>query len=304
MPIQFTCPHCGAETNVADEFAGRSGPCAQCGKTVTVPPLGAPPAYAAPARSSSKTWLIMLAAALPALLIVGVAVIGILIALLLPAVQAAREAARRAMCISNLKQIGLAMHNYHDTYKCFPPAYIPDENGRPMHSWRVLLLPFMEQEMLYQQYDFDEPWDGPNNSRLAGMMPTIYRCPSEHSMVDDSDTSYAMVVGPGTISDGPTATQIGRIAEGTANTIMVVEVAGAGINWLEPRDLDADEIGPEIEDPFGAVGGMSSDHPSVVNALFCDGTVHSIDKFIDEALLKALTTIAGGEDVGEFHTRY
>ena len=74
----------------------------------------------------------MLAAALPALLIVGVAVIGILVALLLPAIQAAREAARRARCINNLKQIGLAMHNYHDSYGCFPPAYIPDENA----AWR------------------------------------------------------------------------------------------------------------------------------------------------------------------------
>ena len=136
------------------------------------------------------------------------------------------------------------------------------------------------------------------------MMPSLYRCPSESSTVDDSDTSYAMVVGPGTISDGPTATKIERIADGAHNTIMVVEVAGAGINWLEPQDLDADELGPEIEDPFGPVGGMSSDHPSVVNALFCDGTVHSIDKSIDEGLLKALTTIAGGEDVGEFHMQY
>ena len=89
-----------------------------------------------------------------------------MIALLLPAVQSAREAARRAQCSNNLKQIGLAFHNYHDSYGCLPPAYIPDGNGQPMHSWRVLILPFVEQSPLYDQYDFDEPWNGPNNSKL------------------------------------------------------------------------------------------------------------------------------------------
>ncbi|MEZ6114117.1 MAG: DUF1559 domain-containing protein [Pirellulaceae bacterium] len=83
--------------------------------------------------------------------------------MLLPAVQTAREAARRSQCSSNLKQIELALHNYHDTFKSFPPAYIADANGRPMHSWRVLILPFMEQRELYDQCRFDEPWDGPNN---------------------------------------------------------------------------------------------------------------------------------------------
>lgn len=300
MPIQFTCPHCGSETNVADEFAGQSGPCAKCGKTITVPPLGAPPAYA-PVVEKTNTRLIVVIVVAVCSIPVLVACAGILIALLLPAVQAAREAARRANCNNNLKQIGLAMHNYNDVHGCFPPAYIPDENGRPMHSWRVLLLPFMEQNVLYGQYDFDEPWDGPNNRRLTGMIGNVYRCPSEDSM-DDPETSYVMIVGPGTISDGPTPTSIRQIEDGTSNTIMIVEVADSGIQWAEPGDLNAEEISFQIGGGMGE--GIGGNHPRVTNVLFCDGAVHSIDEFIDPELLRGLTTIAGGEDVSEFHMGY
>src|SRR5262249_42952585 len=79
--------------------------------------------------------------------------------------------ARRSQCKNNLKQIGLAMFNYHDAYGCFPPAYIADADGRPMHSWRVLLLPFLDEAARYRKYRFDEPWDGPNNSELATSVP-------------------------------------------------------------------------------------------------------------------------------------
>jgi prepilin-type processing-associated H-X9-DG protein len=228
---------------------------------------------------------------------------GILIALLLPAVQAAGEAARQMQCANNLKQIGLAMHNYHDQYNCFPPAYIADENGRPMHSWRVLLLPFMDQQALYEQYDFKEPWDGPNNSRLVGTIDNVfYRCPSEDSTVGRSQTSYVMIVGPGTISDGPTPTRISQIADGTSNTIMLVEVTGSGIHWAEPRDLKLEEVTFAVND--GAGNGIGSRHPGVANVLLCDGTAHSIDESIDPELLRDITTIAGGEDVGRFRQEY
>jgi prepilin-type processing-associated H-X9-DG protein len=301
MPIHFTCPHCGAATNVGDEFAGRSGPCAQCGKTIIIPPAGAPAGYAAPARSSSVTWVIVLAVIAPIVLLVGIAVIGILIALLLPAVQAAREAARRATCVNNLKQIGVAMHNYHDAWGCFPPAYTTDQNGRPLHSWRVLLLPYMEQRYLYEQIDFDQPWDSPENQVLANLPNSMYTCPSD-TPTDPSQTSYVMVVGPGTISDGPTAIPIGQIADGASYTIMVVEVADSGIHWAEPRDLNADESNFQLDDPAGS--GISSYHPQVVNVLFCDGSVQSISKDIDPELLRGMTTIAGGENTSAYQLEY
>jgi prepilin-type processing-associated H-X9-DG protein len=242
-----------------------------------------------------------LAAILPVLLLVGIAVIGILIALLLPAIQAAREAARRAACTNNLTQIGLAMHSYHDVCGCFPPAYIPDESGRPKHSWRVLLLPHLGEQALYERYDFSESWDGPHNLALTHMMPAVYNCPS-NAGGGNSNTSYVLLVGPGTLSDGPTATKLSQIRDGPANTIMLVEVGRSGLNWLQPSDCDLKAGGLQISGVAGQ--GIRSDHPGVVNALFCDGAVRSISTPLDPRALEAMSTIAGGEDRSSFDALY
>src|SRR5206468_6219088 len=102
----------------------------------------------------------------------------VLIALLLPAVQAAREAARRAQCVNNLKQIGLAMHNYHSSKDSLPPSAIVDKDGKPLLSWRVAILPYIEQQPLYDKFKLDESWDSPNNRQLLKYMPAVYFCPS------------------------------------------------------------------------------------------------------------------------------
>jgi prepilin-type processing-associated H-X9-DG protein len=229
------------------------------------------------------------------------------LALLLPAVQAAREAARRMQCLNNMKQIGLAMHNYNQQYGCFPPAYIADENGKPMHSWRVLILPFLEEEGkgLYSQYKFDEPWDGPNNKKLAARMPRVFQCPTEHGEPGGSETSYAMLVGPRAFSDGATSRTLSEITakDGLSNTIMVAECAGAGLNWMEPRDLDTEEMSFKIQ--TGGDGGVatteiSSCHFGTANVLFCDGAAKTLSASETNAKnLEAMITIGGGEPVPE-----
>ena len=242
MPISFTCPHCGKQTSVADQYAGQSGPCAGCGQTIAIPgPVSAAavgPVYAPPAKSSGSgiTILVVVGACFFGMLVCG----GVLVALLLPAVQAAREAARRTQCSNNLKQIALAFHNYHDTYGAFPPAYIPDENGQPKHSWRVLILPFLEQSPIYEQYNFDEPWNSPNNMAVTSQAVPVYSCPSSPAGSPGStETSYMVIAGPGTVFDADKACKMSEIMDGTSNTLMVVEVKGTGVNWAEPKDLDA-----------------------------------------------------------------
>jgi prepilin-type processing-associated H-X9-DG protein len=228
-----------------------------------------------------------------------ITVVGMLIALLLPSVGAPREASRRMACLNHLHQIGLAMLNYAQVYNCFPPAYIADKDGKPMHSWRVLILPFMEEERLYKQYRFDEPWNGPHNRELAAQMPAVYRCPTHATT--GSETSYAMIVGPHAISDGPTARKLSEITDGLSNTIMVAEAVGAHINWLEPRDLNTEKMTYRLN-AFNSnseriASEISSDHIGVVNVLFGDGHAEAVSNDIEPKRLKALTTIDGGESV-------
>lgn len=297
MPIPFTCPHCGMQTNVADEYAGQSGPCASCGRTITIPvgPAGAA-GLAPPARSRGLSVLVVTLAGLAVLF---VACGGILVALLLPAVSAAREAARRSQCTNNLKQIVLAMHNYHDTYKCLPPAYLADKNGKPMHSWRVLLLPYLEEQSLYEQYRFDEPWDSPNNRMLASRMPSVFRCPSDTNANAATTTNYVVITGPKTVFEGAKSTTFGDIKDGLSNTLVVLEVPGTSANWMEPRDTTMEELSLAMMTASLARqrSASASLHPGGSNAAFCDGSVRFIADSIDPETLRLLIEKGDGQAV-------
>jgi prepilin-type processing-associated H-X9-DG protein len=213
---------------------------------------------------------------------------GVLVALLLPAVQAAREAARRNQCSNNLKQIGIALQNYHDVHKTFPPAYTVDANGNKMHSWRVLILPFIDDSISHnvaENYHFDEPWDSPNNQRLGAVAPSIFNCPS--SMDDGPTTNYVAVVGEETVWPGDRPLGIRAIRDGTSRTIQVVETIDSGIHWMEPRDLSFAE----------AEQGLRSRHPGGSNAVFADSHVQFLPNDIPPAVLRAMLTREGQESV-------
>ncbi|MDY0165877.1 MAG: DUF1559 domain-containing protein [Thermoguttaceae bacterium] len=282
MPVEVACPKCGAA--VGDEYAEQTVTCANCGHVFAVPGHEKRSVYARVSTACKSQCEVRMRRVVIAFCLVSVLLfIGPLISLLMPAVQAAREAARRAQCINNMKQIGLALHNYHDAYRCFPPAFIPDEEGRPMHSWRVLILPFLESQVLYEQYRFDEPWDSPHNRALADLMPSVYRCPSDR--IDDRvTTSYAMVVGPNAFSTGPGARRGDEFTGGLSFTVAVVEMVGAGINWMEPRDWDI--TGPDEPRSY---------HPGVFNVLHADGSIRSTHDEIDADVFQALITVDGGE---------
>jgi prepilin-type processing-associated H-X9-DG protein len=216
----------------------------------------------------------------------------VLIALLLPAVQAAREAARRAMCTNNLKQIGLAMMNYESTYGCFPPAAVYDPDGKPLLSWRVLLLPYMDQEVLYKRYHLNEPWDSPNNKPLGETTLSVYQCPSEPEL--GIGTKYQVFVDPRAMFTGkPAGVTIRQITDGTSTTFLVVEARNP-VPWSKPEDL---EIAP-LNDPTLGVG---SKHPGGFNALMADGGVHFIKSGstnpVSSQLLQGLATRNGAEIV-------
>ncbi len=296
MPIPFTCPHCGAQTNVEDRFAGRTGPCGSCGQTITVPQAGGVlPSYSRPRKSSSAP---IVAIIIVVVLVVLLACGGLLLALLLPAVQAAREAARRSQCSNNLKQIAVALLNYHEVYRSFPPAVITNDDGTPMRSWRVAILPYANQEGLFDQYDFDVPWDHPNNESLTSIPLTQYQCPSVPPS-GECDANYVMVVGQGTLGGKPNeGVKMRDITDGTSNTIAVIEIGGSGIHWMEPRDLTVEEVITHITDP--GASPFKPTHPFGVNVAMADGSVSFIPNSIDPNTLRALLTRSGGEIVGGF----
>src|SRR5262249_7799921 len=155
---------------------------------------------------------------------------GAVVRSLMPAVNSARAAARRAKSQNNMKQIALAMHNYHDANGHFPPAVGRSPDGKVAYSWRVALLPYLGQEALYKQYDFTEPGDSPKNRKVLAQVPDVYRYPSDETPdgplrgVASDRAGYFVVTGPSTLfpPDSP-GVKIADITDGTSNTAMLVE---------------------------------------------------------------------------------
>jgi type II secretory pathway pseudopilin PulG len=235
-----------------------------------------------------------------ALIIVSVAAVlllfcgGILTALLLPAVQAAREAARRAQCSNNLKQISLALMNYESTRNHLPPACTTDDNGRPLMSWRVEILPFLEEQSLYNRIDQHEPWDSPKNKAAAAVMPMQFRCPST-GQPGDTETHYMMVVGSNTVGGKPgdPGVRPSDITDGMAYTILVVEVPGPGVNWMEPKDITL----PELQARVKAASQVGAPHVRGFNITTCDGALRFMPVTIDQEMLRRLALINDGQPV-------
>jgi hypothetical protein len=227
-------------------------------------------------------------------LLVVVFVIGMLVALLLPLRRSAGPAARRTQCNNNLKQVGLAMQNYVDINGTFPPAYLADADGKPMHSWRVLILPYMELGNLHDHYNQDQPWDSEANRQVLTQMPYVYQCPS--STQRGHNTSYVIVQGKETVFDGDKPFLLASIADGARNTILVVEAPHADIPWTAPRDLNFAELSMLVND---GANSPHSDHPDHVGALFADGSVRFINSKVSPHDLRVLLTKDAGDVVSD-----
>jgi hypothetical protein len=224
-----------------------------------------------------------------------VAAVAVMVWLLLPRVGGG-PSWRRETCTNNMRQLVLALHHYAQKYRSFPPAYVADANGKPMHSWRVLILPFLGEQSVYKEYDFSEPWNGPHNSRLLDQCPDVFRCPSA---TDErpSATNYVAVVGDATVWPGEKCVRFQDIRDGMSNTIALVEVGDSGINWMEPSDVSFDQavVGINVDKKHG----IHTNHAHMEMVSFADGSVRCLPDSISPATLRAILTIAGGETVYE-----
>jgi len=211
-------------------------------------------------------------------------VIGAMVGLLLPAVQSAREAARRMESSNNLKQIMLAMHNYEAAYRKLPAQAILDADDKPLLSWRVAILPFLDQQQLYNEFHLDEPWDSPHNIKLLDRMPSFFQNPSNPPA--PGMTTYLVPMGEG-VGLGSSGISFRNMTDGTSNTIAVVDVnPELGVPWTKPDDFDINQV-----DLLNLLRFEGS------NVGFFDGSVRFLSSSIDLELLEAMMTYAGGETI-------
>jgi len=204
------------------------------------------------------------------------------------AVRRVGQASAAIQSSNNLKQIALAMHNYHDVNEAFPPAAVCDKKGKPQLSWRVLILPYVEQESLYKQFKLDEPWDSENNKKLLAKMPAVYKLPG--SLPGTTTTHYRVFVGNGAAFDWVMGGKITQITDGTSNTFMVVTAKDA-VPWTKPEELEFD---PE-KDMGKLIGFVANGKAQVA---MCDGSVRTLSKLPSKETLNALITKNGGEVIG------
>ena len=218
---------------------------------------------------------------------------------LVPCAQQIRNGDGWVGSANSLKVIGLALQAYHEVYGHLPPAVVRDRDGRPLYSWRVEVLPFLEQNALYKRFRRDEPWDGPNNRALLGETPQCYlHYPDKGE--PPGTTRYQVVVGPGTAFERDRLTWA-DFPNGPAGTILVAEAQDA-VPWSKPADLAYDPGGPlpalggEFRKPVRVACYVVRREPGFV-AVFGDGQGRFVPAATDEATVRAALTRDGARTV-------
>lgn len=321
--IPFTCPHCGAFTEVEPVYAGKSGPCFVCGRTIKVPYVIGAVVYDAAkgdtAKGGTDSAPVMAATATPArrqlinaILILGAACLfvgaggAIALKLAQPAMIALKKSAARDESQRKLQRIVAGLRAYEAQYGSLPPPYTVDANGKKMHSWRVLILPFLGGDIGGPiQYNFAEPWDSQNNLRFAAQIPDVFSCSLDPASKTLGETSYVVVIGPRTAFRDQTANadeetkakervKLSDISDGPGNTLLVVEYHRSGIVWTEPKDLYFARMSFNVNEEM-ANSEMRSEHEGCVFAGRADGAAVQIGDGAPPRDVRAMLTIDGDE---------
>jgi hypothetical protein len=193
-----------------------------------------------------------------------------------------RDGAGRSQGQNKMRQLGLAMLNHQDAYGTLPPPAICDRSGKPLLSWRVAILPFVEQQALYKEFKLDEPWDSAHNKKLLARMPNVFRTPD----TNETDRTHLRVpVGKGAIFASPSdKISLAKVTDGASNTIMIVETADS-VPWTKPEEFD---FGPgQLPKLFNRDGSIC--------VVFADTSVRRLPVTVREAVLRAAFTRDGGE---------
>ena len=296
MTFLFTCPHCQSQTEVEDEYSGRTGDCVVCGREITMPEfagsrrMGNRPGK----RNKSAIWFV---AAGLALLLVGAGLIA--------AIQVGSRTAKkirtgrqRLSSIKNLETIATALNAYAADHGVYPAPYTVDAAGRKLHSWRGTILPYLGEDGLYNQIDKDVPWnEGENQMLLYSQTPSVYRHPESNSW--GTGTVYHLVTGAGTLfpSTGPLGPR--QVTDGATKTILLAEgqMNSMTESWMEPYDLDVGSIGGLINPPSGKGLGGATDGGVCVATV--EGSGYFLPDTTPPLTVQALITPSGGEPLSD-----
>lgn len=219
--------------------------------------------------------------------------------------------ARRSTTTNNLRKLVLAMHNYHDQFGCFPPAYVAGEDGQPMHSWRVLILPYLGYDQLYGRYDFNQPWNSEHNNQLLDEMPREFESPA-----DDSDskfwswldgleprsryTRFVAIRGAATAFEGDRGAKLQEFRDGVSQTILLTQCPANLALWTEPVDFSTDQWFDLFNDvKSGKRDAQQLSRYGLAIGL-ADGSTRALPWVTPRETLKALTTKSFGDDPGHF----
>src|SRR5580704_2729604 len=207
---------------------------------------------------------------------------------LLPNVRSARPAARRTQCRNNLKQIVLALRNYEDIYHALPPAYTVDAHGKRLHSWRALILRYLDQPGLYKQIDFSKAWDDPANAKAFAKSLDVYHCPEDRGPLDH--TTYLAVVTPQSCLRPANPRLLSEI-KSPSSTVVVIEVDSEhAVHWMDPSDADETLV-------LGLNSKSALPHSGGLLVALVDGSVQYLNADISPAIRRALISTAETDKV-------
>ena len=216
--------------------------------------------------------------------------------LLLPAIQQSREAARRTQSKNNLKQLGLALHNYHDNYVCFPPGTIANSTGKTFHGWQTMLLPYMDRAPLYNQINFHIPWNESTNASLSkSTIPALQNPRIDGNKASSEGYSLTHYSANSNLMWNNSNMRIAKITDGTSNTLLGGDIGAAFPPWAAPGNFRDPTNGLS-----GGSQGFGTGNGGYAQMLMGDGSIRLINSNIDPKVLRRLSLPNDGEVVGDF----
>lgn len=299
MPYLFTCPHCQAKTEVEDRYSGRSGECYACGSPITLPDFAQTGGGSESAPTAKRPAGALIAAGV--VLTVLLCLIAAVIRFGGPSVSRLADARLQNASMKNLEKIASALNAYAVDHGTYPPAALRDDSGRALHSWRVLILPYLGEQETYDQFDLSQPWDSDTNLQASVIMPNVYQHPADNSP-SQGTSGYYLITGPNTLfpPTGPLAPD--QIEDKSSQTILVIagkpplQTALGG--WAEPVDLDYSKMNGIINGTAGIeAGGYLK---SGVTMATVDGRSHFLKTELPATTFNALVTPNGNEPLADY----